>query len=145
MPRNILEIYSARLATEVEVANESAKRAVALAVCKSAIESQIPDDPIVASAVRLLEGGAYGDHKLASTLQKHVGELDRAYFEAQQAKQDFLPLFAKARVANAVLFALNVDPFVAATHSLYEICAALGVEFVAAEVNRVLNAASGEN
>jgi len=136
MPKNILERYSSDLATRVESANNATKRAVSLAVCKWAVESTIPDDATVRSALAALENSAYGEQSLMNTLQRHVDVLDVAYFEAQEAKRDFFPLFIKARVANAVLFALDADPFRAATYALYELCAALGTEQVQAEVNR---------
>ena len=139
MPKNILERYSSDLATRVESANDATKRAVSLAVCKWAVESTIPDDATVRSALAALGNSACGEQGLMNALQRHVDDLDLAYFEAQKAKCDFFPLSVKARVANAVLFALDPDPFRAATHALYELCAALGTELVQGEVNRRLS------
>jgi hypothetical protein len=139
MPRNILETYSGDLASRAESADDSTKRAVALAACKWAVDRELPDDSIVQSALARLESGNYGDPRFLAALQDHVDKLDLIYFEARDAAQDFFPLFVKARVANAVLFALDSDPFVAVIYSLYELCASLGTEAVQAEIDRVLS------
>ena len=138
MPQNILETYSSDLAKRAESADDSTRRAISLGVCKWAVERTIPDDPIVQSALAALEEGTYGVRRLMANLQDHVDDLDHIYFEAQKAARDFFPLFVKARVANAVLFALDADPFRAATYSLYEVCASLGAKLVEAEVNASL-------
>jgi hypothetical protein len=140
MTVNFLEDCSTQLASQVESADASTKRAISLAVCKWAVERTIPDDANVQSALVALEKGSYGERRLMAVLQDHVNDLDQVYFEAQEAKRDFRPLFVKARVANAVLFALDPDPFRAVTYSLYELCAALGTDLVKAEVDRAVGA-----
>jgi hypothetical protein len=143
MPVNVLEDYSSNLARQVESADNAAKRTISLAVCRWAVERALPDDPIVPSALAALERDDYGEVERMTALQDHVYDLDDAYFEAQNAGRDFFPLFVKARVANAVLFALDADPFRAATHALYEGCAAFGPDEVEAEVSRVVGVTSG--
>jgi hypothetical protein len=139
MPRNILETYSGELASRAESADNSTKRAIALAACRRAVDRELSDDSVVQSALARLESGRYGDPQFLASLQDHVDKLDLIYFAARDAAQDFFPLFVKARVANAVLFALDADPFIAVTHSLYELCASLGTKPVQAQVDRVLS------
>ncbi len=129
MPRNVLELDSNEMASQVESADDSTKRAISLAACKWAVDRELSDDPVVQSALARLEGGNYGDPRFLASLQDHVNKLDLIYFDARDAAQDFFPLFVKARVASAVLFALDADPFRAVTHCLYELCESLGTDF----------------
>jgi len=54
-------------------------------------------------------------------------------------------LFVKARAANAVLYAFEADPFIAATWAIHEVFAVLGVEPVEAEVSNILGLASAKH
>lgn len=146
MPVNILDNYADDLARLVESVGAPTRRAIALAVCQGAVTSNLADDQVIRSALQSLQNERYGDEELMQIVQQHVDDLDDAYFEAQQAhwagrgsEADYLEVFAKARIANAVLSALDADPFKAVTYSLYEICAALGVDYVSAVIKRVLS------
>ncbi len=133
MAKNILEGLPADLAGQVERATDAEKRAICLAICKGVTAITRLDEPVIGQALRSLVDGSYGDPVLAASVEHLVEQLDDRYFAAQrryhEGKEDevvYRDLFRKARAANAVLFALNHDPFVAATHSVYETYAALG-------------------
>jgi hypothetical protein len=139
MPWSLLEDCSKEMAEQVYGADDLTKRAIALAACRWTVDHLLPDDAVVRSALTALERGDYGDDRLLASLQDHVDQLDLRYFDAQEARQDYQPLFAKARVAGAVHAALGADPFRAVTRCLYELCAAVGSEPVQTQVDRVLS------
>ncbi|MGH7088276.1 MAG: hypothetical protein ACREFQ_05195 [Stellaceae bacterium] len=137
MPQNVLELSSPGLAALAESADDAIKRAITVSLCQWAVERVIPNDETVRLALAALKRGAYGDQALCASLQHHVDELDEAYFAARDAGRDYDPIFAQARVAEAVLCGLSSDPFDAMANALYEICAVLGHTQVEAEVNRL--------
>ncbi len=147
MPRNILEDLSRYLADEVERATDEEKRAICVPVCKLAIKRTGVDHPLVDKALLLLEKGVVKDEQITTALEQLVGDLDDIYFAAekryisgQDKEQTYVALARRARAADAVLVAFNDDPFVAATWSTYEACAALGdVDEVQAVVTDVLH------
>ena len=138
MPWSFLRDVSVQMENQVERADDATRRAIALNACKWAVDRLLPDDSIVRSALATLERGDYGDDRLLASLQDYVDQLDLVYFKAREARQDYKPLFARARVAGAVHEALGIDPFDAVTSSLYELCAAVGTDSVQAEIDRVL-------
>jgi len=145
VPFSFLARCSPYLAREIDGANDSTRRAIVLAVCKWAVESTIPTDPIANSSLDALAAGAYGDRQAIANFQKHVDDLDQVYFRAKEARRDYQLLFAKARAANSVVCALDPEPFRAAVGSLYEVCAGLGSAPVEAEVRRVFGLPAGDD
>lgn len=132
MRKNSLDLLSRNLANQIAKATDSQKRSICLAVAKRAVRRVQLDNPSIKRALYLLEGGMYRNDLVATTLRQLVDNLDDQYFAAQklheadpQENETYLTLFRKARAASAVLFALNEDPFIAATESIYEACAAL--------------------
>jgi len=120
---------------------------MSLASCKLAIKQTGLDDPLIDAAIRNLEAHEYDNAPLMASLKHLVEMLDGKYFVSQEIHFKtggddgvYRALFAKARAANAVLFALNPDPFVAATHSIYESCAAVGTAQTETAVCEVLQA-----
>lgn len=145
MPQNILEGLSNDLADEVDRATDDGRKAVALAACRTAVDRTGLNVSLIESALHHLEKGLHKDQKLVAALERLVEDLDDKYFDAQKRyeagdgqEKAYRTLFAKARAANAVLFAFSDDPFVAATHSIYEACAAIGTDEVRSAVRQVL-------
>ncbi len=133
MPKNILESVSRDLAERVEKATDEEKRAICVPVCKLAVTRTGLDEPPVTKALRLLENGIFKDQQVTTALKRLFGDLDNSYFAAEELYKEgkgtedaYIALARKARAADAVLASFNDDAFVAATHSLYEACAALG-------------------
>lgn len=150
MQRNILDTYSTKLARRVDGATDPEKRAIALAACQLVVERELGDDVIVRRALGALEEGRYGDSQVMTGLHEHVVDLDKAYFAAQEecwskhtSAAIYLDLFAKARAANAVLFAFGADATDAVLGAVYESCAALGEEIVEAQIDRVVPGTAG--
>ncbi len=136
MPRNVLQGDADELARKVEDASPATQRAVALAVCKWAVAQELPDDPVIQKGLAALEQADYGNAELLKLLEAHYEDLDDIYFKARDSGRDFFPLFVKARVASAVFYALNADPFTASTVSLYELCESLGTDVVETQANQ---------
>jgi hypothetical protein len=133
MPKNILEGISPSLAKLVEKATDEQKRAICLPICKLAVTSAGLDEPVVTQALQLLEDGAFEDRRLTAPLKQRFSDLDESYFAAEElykagkgTEDAYIALARKARAVDSVLLAFNHDPFVAATWSIYEACAALG-------------------
>lgn len=149
MQKNILEGVSRGLAAQVSKATDVQKREICLTICKIVIGKTDLKDPLFESALHSLQNEKYKDEDLILALGRYVEAYDDQYFEAQkvywadETKEDtYRALFRKARVANAILFAFNKDPFVAATHAVYEISAALGTDEAKSIVSSVLNGES---
>jgi len=145
MPKNILIGVVDDLAAKVENATDRDRRAISLAVCKIAVSRSSLDAALVATALQLLQKGIYKDERITSALERLVEELDDSYFTAQSRfergdgnETTYRELFSKARAANAVQFAFDADPLVAATHAIYEACAAVGTDATRTVVTRLL-------
>jgi len=146
MPKNILESVSRDLAEQVEKASDEEKRAICVPVCRLAIARTGLDEPLVEQALRLMENGIFKDQRVTTALERLFGDLDESYFAAEErykagqgTEDTYIALARKARAADAVLACFNDDAFIAATYSVYEVCAALGgADEVQAVVNSVL-------
>jgi hypothetical protein len=132
--RTRLDILPGNLAEQIAQATDEQKRAICLAACKVAVQRTGASEQLVEAALRSLEKGRYEDASVTAGLKQLVDDLDAKYFEAQElyeagkgTKEAYLALFRKARAANAVLFAFNNDPFMAACESFYEAGAAADV------------------
>jgi hypothetical protein len=137
--------YSTAIWDQFKDASDTMKRVIALAACRVAVAKLIPEDTVVQQAIRALSAGKYRDRRPIESLDRHVEDLDGRYFDAQEAcdagrgdRQTVHDLFIKARAASAVSCAFNPDATLAMRLTVYEACAAVGVEPVAAEINRVV-------
>ena len=134
MVRTRLDILPGNLADKIAKATDEQKRAICLAACKIAVRRTGTSEQLVEAALRSLEKGHYEDASVTAGLKRLVDDFDAKYFDAQElyeagkgTKEAYLAIFQKARAVNAVLFAFNDDPFMAACESLYEAGAAADV------------------
>jgi hypothetical protein len=134
MVRTRLDILPGNLSEQITKATDEQKRAICLAACKLAVQRTGASEQLVEAALRSLEQGRYENGSVTAGLKRLVDDLDARYFDAQElyragkgTKEAYLALFQKARAVNAVLFAFNKDPLIAACESLYEAGAAADV------------------
>jgi hypothetical protein len=89
-------------------------------------------DPVIAAAMDIVKTGRYDDVSRREQLDILVERLDAQQWDLQDAvaaghadEGAYLLAFAQARAAHAVYFALDADPFIAATEAIYEAQAAI--------------------
>ena len=109
-----LDTASPALGAAFRVATASARRRAALVACESAVRRADLHSALVGSAIADLRSGNIP----ASTrpkLERLAEELDEQYLRLDAkgdvaSKAAALPLFAKARAASALAFAVSEDP-----------------------------------
>lgn len=126
---NSVRLIDQELASSLEGAESGQLRAAALLVCRSVVEETGISEPIIETALKMLGEDKFDDLKLKRELQVLVKALDEIQWNLQEeeelGKVDLKThriAFNRARAANAVLCALDVDPFSAAAEAIYEAC-----------------------
>jgi hypothetical protein len=131
MTENRLEFIDAEQSEMLKQATIAEQRNAAKVACKFAIERTSLSHPILDEGLQALEKDRYGDFSLQNKLQSLVDRLDEIQWDLQEKMgegsielSDYLAAFHTARAANSLYFALNADPFVAASEAIYEAYAA---------------------
>jgi len=112
------------LADQLERANENQLRAAALLAVRFAL-ARIPlMEPAIAEGLQALEEHRYGDQDVRSRVEAVVRKYDEQQWGLQEDGQGDSPAysdaFEKARAANALYYALDPDPWLAATRAIYD-------------------------
>jgi hypothetical protein len=116
---NRLELVSKPLVALLAAASPNQCRRVARAVAEFAVIRSGLQDRLIREALVQLRTGL-PDETMKTEIAALVESLDERYFDLQEAGRDPLAAFGRARAANAVLFAVDPDPFVAAAEAVYE-------------------------
>lgn len=131
MTENRLEFIDAEQSEMLKQATIAEQRNAAKVACKFAIERTSLSHPILDEGLQSLEKDRYGDFSLQNKLLSLVDRLDEIQWELQEKigecsieLSDYLAAFHTARAVNSLYFALNADPFVAASEAIYEAHAA---------------------
>jgi hypothetical protein len=131
MTENRLEFIDAEQSEMLKQATIAEQRNAAKVACKFAIERTSLSHPILDEGLQSLEKDRYGDFSLQNKLLSLVDRLDEIQWELQEKMgegsielSDYLAAFHTARAVNSLYFALNADPFVAASEAIYEAHAA---------------------
>ncbi|MEG3858890.1 hypothetical protein [Microcoleus sp. herbarium12] len=131
MTENRLEFIDAEQSEMLKQATIVEQRNAAKVACKFAIERTSLSHPILDEGLQSLEKERYGDFSLQNKLLSLVDRLDEIQWELQEKMgegsielSDYLAAFHTARAVNSLYFALNADPFVAASEAIYEAQAA---------------------
>jgi hypothetical protein len=108
-------------------------RAIALLAATMAADQASPTHPIFEKALQELTGMHGLQERTAEELKRTEQEADEKYFSLQQDAEvtggddaEWMKSFRNARVAAALYWAGDLDPFQAATESVYEAIAAVG-------------------
>ncbi len=130
MVTNGVALFDKELAALLERASAGQQRAAALAAARFALARNAVADPALSEALNALTAGRTTDTRLTERLQALVDSLDQVAWDLQEKEEagqadqasraEYLAAFQKARAANAVLAALNADPFTGACESTYE-------------------------
>jgi len=115
------------LAASVRDADATQQRAYARAAVQAALSRHELDDPRLAAAIAALDTGRFGDTRERVAVQRLVEELDEIAWDERDrgAEAEYVSAFMRARAANAVAAALDIDPATAAHRAVYEANAAL--------------------
>ncbi|MEG4802252.1 hypothetical protein QUB63_20355 [Microcoleus sp. ARI1-B5] len=131
MTENRLEFIDAEQSELLKQATISELRNAAKVACEFALERTSFSHPIIEEALEALEKSQCGDVSLQNKLQSLVDRLDEIQWDLQEKMgegsrelSDYLAAFHTARAINSLYFALNADPFVAASEAIYEAHAA---------------------
>jgi hypothetical protein len=131
MTENRLEFIDAEQSEMLKQATIVEQRNAAKVACKFAIECTSLSHPILDEGLQSLDKNRYGDFSLLNKLQSLVDRLDEIQWDLQEKMgegsielSDYLAAFHTARAVNSLYFALNADPFVAASEAIYEAQAA---------------------
>lgn len=111
---------------------ESLRRAK-IAALRYGIEAICLKDEVALEILKLLETGQPVPAALRDRITALAEESDEAYFNAQdeqaasagEAEDPVLPLFSKARLLSAFVFALDKDPRESTFETVYEVSAAI--------------------
>lgn len=130
--KNSVRRIDPELALRIEQATEVELRIIVVKVCDSVLkENNLLTEPTVIVAVEAIHDSNYGDHVLTQNLESLVETLDEIPWDigekVENATAEYVErasAFRRARAANALLYALEIDPLLAATNSIYEAHAA---------------------
>lgn len=140
-----LETNEPDLLEALRRASVEGQRRVAEAVAVHSIEIAGVSEEVLGDARAALREGQYGAEALIGRLDAVVDRLDetqwdlRDRFESGEVSEEqYLAAFGRARAVNALRFALETDPLVAAAEAVYE---ALAVTDDREDIRRVFDAA----
>lgn len=127
-----LDLISQHLVNKLAHADEKKLRDLAWSTCKTALTYTNIQNSLVERFLVAAEGLLPVDlPSFRQELLNYVEELDAIQWnlreEVDQGKgalSDYLQVFVDARVFNALYFALDPDPYIAAAESIYETVAA---------------------
>lgn len=90
------------------------------------------NDPAIQEALTALRDGQFGDIAVRTAVKQLVESLDQQYWDLQDraneghvSEGDYLAAFARARAVSVLDFALDIDPYLAASEGAYEALTAL--------------------
>jgi hypothetical protein len=128
-----LRVIDGAMAARVAGLTETSKRRVATAVCDLAIAKTGLAGPQVDKALDALRDERWGESDERAELKALLDALDARAWDAQEGidrgdatMEEYADLFCQARAAATVWFALDEDPTIAVSESVYEAQAALG-------------------
>lgn len=128
-----LDLISKNLALKLSRADEKKQRDLAWSIGKVALTYTKIRNSLVERFLDAAEGRLCPADlpTFRQELLNHVEELDALQWDLREdvdqgkgAVSDYLQAFADARVFNALYFALDPDPYIAAAESIYETAAA---------------------
>ena len=145
MRKNSLDLIAPDLSSLLAQAPEDELRTVAFTACTTALEKNHLVDANIDQALQALKLRNYGDSLLRRELACLVERLDIEQWDLQDKVDEgqvdqaaYEAAFKRARAVHAVYFALDPDPFVAATESLYEATAATDIQVIRGIVVSIL-------
>jgi hypothetical protein len=120
------------LVRRLEGQDEPHLRQVAERIAEAATKGVDITDERVEHALAALRSGRFGDTQERESVKRLADDLDELAWRAQDrveageaAQGEYLAAFRRARGVMSLWFALNDDPWVAATEAAYEACSAL--------------------
>lgn len=126
-----LETNAPDLLEALRRAGVEGQRRVAEAVAVHSIETAGVSEEDLGEAQAALREGRYGAETLLGRLDAVVDRLDEAQWDLRDrfesgevSEEQHLAAFGRARAVNALRFALETDPLVAAAEAVYEALAA---------------------
>jgi len=141
-----LAVLDGDLAAQLEHVPEEQLRAAALAAVRFALARTPLTEPAIAAGLAALDQRRYGDAGgVRPELESLVNEYDQRQWTLQDEGRgdapEYFDAFEKARAANTVYYALDPDPWLAATRAIYDAEAATNdLAGLRQEVQRVLQA-----
>lgn len=128
---NRLEIIDKELADALVRVPEEKLRMITGEVVGFVIKRSKLDNSLVAEALTSL--GSKPEANILKSVEKLVNDLDKKQWDLKSKvemgrveKDEYLSAFRQARAANALLYALESNPLIAARESIYEAFTALG-------------------
>jgi hypothetical protein len=125
------QLLDARLRRLLDDADDVACRRAAVSVSRLAVERAGVEDARLASALTVATSGPFGESAVRRSVEVLTQELDGTAWDAQgqgdasgTGQAVYVAAFRKARAANSVWSALDLDPMEAATEATYEAVAA---------------------
>lgn len=129
-----LDLLSLELAEELSHANVAKQQLIAWSACKMALSHTQLRNSLIDQFLDVTEGKKSVDLPvLRNELLKYAEKLDEVQWNLREevdngieTMPNYLQAFTDARVINALYFALDPNPYIAAAESIYEIYAATG-------------------
>jgi hypothetical protein len=125
-----LETLLPELAAMLELAPVAKLRAACVAACDYAVTEAKIQHPLVMEVVKKMREGTVITQDQRRQLEAIVARLDEDYFDMAKAFDEgrasaatYRRLFSQARAVACILFALEENPFHAATEAIYEAAA----------------------
>jgi hypothetical protein len=146
MPDTRLDLIDPVLSGRLQQLSARQLRHITYTICTLALERTGVRDPVIAAAMDIVKTGRYDDVSRREQLDILVERLDAQQWDLQDAvaaghadEGAYLLAFAQARAAHAVYFALDADPFIAATEAIYEAQAAIDeIDVIRAAISTAL-------
>lgn len=129
-----LDLLSLELAKELSHANAAKQQLIAWSTCKMALSHTRLRNSLIDQFLDVTEGKKSVDLPvLRNELLKYAEKLDEVQWNLREevdngieTMPNYLQAFTDARVINALYFALDPNPYIAAAESIYETYAATG-------------------
>jgi len=127
-----LDLLSPNLANELSRVNEQKLRKVAYSVCDFALRHVSINNPLVNQSFEAFKGSASIDIlSLRRNLSGLIEQLDEIQWDIQEqvdlgldTRENYVKAFRNARAINALFYAFDPNPYIAAAESIYEAYAA---------------------
>lgn len=129
-----LDLLSLELAKELSHANAAKQQLIAWSTCKMALSHTQLRNSLIDQFLDVTEGNKSVDLPvLRNELLKYAEKLDEVQWNLREGVDNgietmpnYLQAFTDARIINALYFALDPNPYIAAAESIYETYAATG-------------------
>jgi hypothetical protein len=127
-----LDLLSPKLVKELSQADEEKLRRIAATVCEIALLHTELENPFINYFKESMDGLPSVDRLfLQQELERFVDQLDEIQWTLKEqvdlgteTMPNYLKAFRNARIFNALYYALDADPYIAAAESIYETFAA---------------------